>query len=147
MRIFMRCKVWLRQVFLSRRSGSGKTWQGARIGYDPWLHTGEWVKQATEQLAAKGADSAEIAKQAYGDSLPADIDAGLDAKAMHVVHEMLHGSVAAALAAWAIQLAGPTRAPRHLLECARGVGGAIVHEWATDGLITRLTIPLTNLAR
>ena len=28
--------------------------QGARIGYDPWLHTGDWVKQATEQLAAKG---------------------------------------------------------------------------------------------
>ena len=30
--------------------------QGARIGYDPWLHTGEWVRQATEQLAAKGAE-------------------------------------------------------------------------------------------
>ncbi len=29
---------------------------GARIGYDPWLHTGDWVKQATEQLAAKGAE-------------------------------------------------------------------------------------------
>ncbi len=29
---------------------------GARIGYDPWLHTGEWVRQATEQLAAKGAE-------------------------------------------------------------------------------------------
>ena len=28
---------------------------GARIGYDPWLHTGEWVRMATEQLAAKGA--------------------------------------------------------------------------------------------
>jgi Xaa-Pro aminopeptidase len=28
---------------------------GARIGYDPWLHTSEWVKQATTQLAAKGA--------------------------------------------------------------------------------------------
>ncbi|HET9355422.1 MAG TPA: M24B family metallopeptidase, partial [Sphingomicrobium sp.] len=30
--------------------------KGARIGYDPWLHTGEWVRQATEQLAAKGAE-------------------------------------------------------------------------------------------
>jgi Xaa-Pro aminopeptidase len=30
--------------------------QGARIGYDPWLHTAEWVKQATAQLAAKGAE-------------------------------------------------------------------------------------------
>lgn len=30
--------------------------EGARIGYDPWLHTGDWVKQAKEQLAAKGAE-------------------------------------------------------------------------------------------
>ncbi len=30
--------------------------QGARIGYDPWLHTADWVKQATTQLAAKGAE-------------------------------------------------------------------------------------------
>ena len=29
---------------------------GARIGYDPWLHTTDWVKQAKEQLAAKGAE-------------------------------------------------------------------------------------------
>ncbi|MCY7270897.1 MAG: aminopeptidase P family protein [Sphingomonas bacterium] len=29
---------------------------GARIGYDPWLHTSDWVSQAKEQLAAKGAD-------------------------------------------------------------------------------------------
>jgi len=29
---------------------------GARIGYDPWLHTADWVKQATKQLAAKGAE-------------------------------------------------------------------------------------------
>jgi len=29
---------------------------GARIGYDPWLHTSEWVKQATRSLAAKGAE-------------------------------------------------------------------------------------------
>jgi Xaa-Pro aminopeptidase len=28
---------------------------GAKIGYDPWLHTADWVKTATEQLAAKGA--------------------------------------------------------------------------------------------
>ena len=28
---------------------------GARIGYDPWLHGPDWVKQASEQLAAKGA--------------------------------------------------------------------------------------------
>jgi Xaa-Pro aminopeptidase len=29
---------------------------GARIGYDPWLHTSEWVRQATKSLAAKGAE-------------------------------------------------------------------------------------------
>src|SRR3982751_2715498 len=29
---------------------------GARIGYDPWLHTSEWVKQATRSLAASGAE-------------------------------------------------------------------------------------------
>jgi Xaa-Pro aminopeptidase len=29
---------------------------GARIGYDPWLHTSEWVKQATSSLGAKGAE-------------------------------------------------------------------------------------------
>ncbi len=29
---------------------------GARIGYDPWLHTSDWVKQATASLAAKGAE-------------------------------------------------------------------------------------------
>ena len=29
--------------------------QGARIGYDPWLHTSAWVKDAEKALAAKGA--------------------------------------------------------------------------------------------
>ena len=29
---------------------------GARIGYDPWLHTADWVKQATKSLAARGAE-------------------------------------------------------------------------------------------
>lgn len=29
--------------------------EGGRIGYDPWLHTSEWVKQAEKALAAKGA--------------------------------------------------------------------------------------------
>ncbi|WP_303758451.1 aminopeptidase P family protein [Sphingobium yanoikuyae] len=30
--------------------------EGARIGYDSWLHTRAWVKQATEALAQKGAE-------------------------------------------------------------------------------------------
>ncbi|QNM82390.1 aminopeptidase P family protein [Sphingomonas sabuli] len=29
---------------------------GAKIGYDPWLHTPDWVKSATKALAEKGAD-------------------------------------------------------------------------------------------
>ncbi|BBD99632.1 aminopeptidase P family protein [Sphingobium amiense] len=29
--------------------------QGARIGYDPWLHTRAWVRQATQALSEKGA--------------------------------------------------------------------------------------------
>ncbi|MCL6679699.1 aminopeptidase P family protein [Sphingomonas sp. RG327] len=30
--------------------------KGARIGYDPWLHTGDWVKKAKESLASRGAE-------------------------------------------------------------------------------------------
>lgn len=30
--------------------------EGGRIGYDPWLHTREWVMQAQTALAAKGAE-------------------------------------------------------------------------------------------
>jgi Xaa-Pro aminopeptidase len=30
--------------------------EGARIGYDPWLHTRDWVKKAREALATRGAE-------------------------------------------------------------------------------------------
>jgi Xaa-Pro aminopeptidase len=30
--------------------------QGARIGYDPWLHSRDWVKRAREGLASRGAE-------------------------------------------------------------------------------------------
>src|SRR5687767_9532177 len=30
--------------------------EGARIGYDPWLHSRDWVKKASEALAARGAE-------------------------------------------------------------------------------------------
>lgn len=30
--------------------------QGGRIGYDPWLHTRDWVEKATAALAARGAE-------------------------------------------------------------------------------------------
>ena len=35
---------------------------GARIGYDPWLHSRDWVKQATTSLAAKGAELVPVAR-------------------------------------------------------------------------------------
>ena len=35
---------------------------GARIGYDPWLHGPDWVKQASEQLAAKGAELVAVTR-------------------------------------------------------------------------------------
>src|SRR5262245_44251986 len=34
----------------------GKAPEAAKIGYAPWLQTADWVKQATQQLAAKGAE-------------------------------------------------------------------------------------------
>jgi Xaa-Pro aminopeptidase len=30
--------------------------QGGRIGYDPWLHSRDWVKKATQALAGRGAE-------------------------------------------------------------------------------------------
>src|SRR5918996_4695447 len=30
--------------------------EGARIGYDPWLHSRDWVKRAAEALATRGAE-------------------------------------------------------------------------------------------
>lgn len=35
---------------------------GGRIGYDPWLHTSEWVKRAKEALAAKGAELVAVGR-------------------------------------------------------------------------------------
>jgi len=36
--------------------------QGARIGYDPWLHTKDWVKKAREALASRGAELVPVAQ-------------------------------------------------------------------------------------
>jgi Xaa-Pro aminopeptidase len=36
--------------------------EGGRIGYDPWLHTKDWVKKAREALAAKGAELVAVGK-------------------------------------------------------------------------------------
>jgi len=35
---------------------------GARIGYDPWLHTRDWVKRAKEGLASRGAELIPVAQ-------------------------------------------------------------------------------------
>jgi Xaa-Pro aminopeptidase len=35
---------------------------GARIGYDPWLHSRDWVKQATTSLAARGAELVAVTR-------------------------------------------------------------------------------------
>ena len=37
--------------------------EGARIGYDPWLHTRDWVKKAKEALAARGAELVPVEQQ------------------------------------------------------------------------------------
>ena len=36
--------------------------EGARIGYDPWLHTRDWVKKAKEALATRGAELVPVEK-------------------------------------------------------------------------------------
>jgi Xaa-Pro aminopeptidase len=36
--------------------------EGARIGYDPWLHTRDWVNKAKEALATRGAELVPVAR-------------------------------------------------------------------------------------
>jgi len=36
--------------------------EGARIGYDPWLHTRDWVKKAKDALAGRGAELVPVAR-------------------------------------------------------------------------------------
>ena len=36
--------------------------QGGRIGYDPWLHTRDWVSKAKDALAARGAELVAVAR-------------------------------------------------------------------------------------
>ena len=53
---------------------------GARIGYDPWLHTKAWVDAATKALAAKGAELVAVERNpidAVWDDQPAPSDAKL----------------------------------------------------------------------
>ncbi len=57
---------------------------GARIGYDPWLHTRQWVKSAEKALAEKGAELVAV------DTNPIDAvwpDKPLPSEAKLIVHE------------------------------------------------------------
>lgn len=58
--------------------------QGARIGYDPWLHTRAWVRQASEALATKGAELVAVDTNPV-DAVWPDRPARSDAKL--VVHD------------------------------------------------------------
>lgn len=65
--------------WLARHSDSG-----ARIGYDPWLHTRQWVESATKALAEKGAELVAV------DTNPVDAvwpDKPLPSDAKLVVHD------------------------------------------------------------
>ena len=56
---------------------------GARIGYDPWLHTTSWVRQAADALAEKGAELVAV------ESNPVDAvwpDRPAPSKAKLIVH-------------------------------------------------------------
>lgn len=57
---------------------------GARIGYDPWLHTRAWVSQATQALAEKGAELVAVNTNPV-DAIWPDRPARSDAKL--VVHD------------------------------------------------------------
>ncbi|RYM07734.1 aminopeptidase P family protein [Sphingobium cupriresistens] len=58
--------------------------QGARIGYDPWLHTRAWVSQVTQALAEKGAELVAVDTNPV-DAIWPDRPARSDAKL--VVHD------------------------------------------------------------
>ncbi|MBL0924304.1 MAG: aminopeptidase P family protein [Sphingomonadaceae bacterium] len=58
--------------------------QGARIGFDPWVHTKGWVESATRALKAKGAELVPVTRNPI-DAVWADQPGKSDAKL--VVHE------------------------------------------------------------
>src|SRR3954469_6647854 len=41
--------------------------EGARIGYDPWLHTRDWALKAREALASRGAELVAVARNPIDD--------------------------------------------------------------------------------
>jgi len=67
--------------------------EGARIGYDPWLHTRDWVAQASEALAARGGTLVAVERNPV-DAVWPDRPAPSDAKLL--VHEERHAGHSAA---------------------------------------------------
>ncbi len=66
---------------------------GAKIGFDPWLHTRQWVKTATKALAEKGAELVPV------DTNPIDAiwpDRPLPSEAKLVVHTTEHAGKSSA---------------------------------------------------
>ncbi|WP_375288905.1 aminopeptidase P family N-terminal domain-containing protein, partial [Sphingomonas sp.] len=66
---------------------AGHVKQGARIGYDPWLHTRAWVEEATKALAAIGATLVPV------DTNPVDAvwpDRPQPSDAKLAVHDTVH---------------------------------------------------------
>ncbi len=66
---------------------------GARIGYDPWLHTSEWVKKAREALADKGAELVAVPRNPI-DAIWADKPE--PSRARLIVHPDLYAGKSAA---------------------------------------------------
>lgn len=67
--------------------------QGGRIGYDPWLHTREWVKKATVALAERGAELVPVTRN------PIDAvwgDRPEPSRARLVVHDEKHAGKSSA---------------------------------------------------
>ena len=84
---------------------AGHVKQGARIGYDPWLHTRAWVEEATKTLAAIGATLVPV------DTNPVDAvwpDRPQPSDAKLAVHDTVHAGRSsaekrAAVADWLLE--------------------------------------------
>ncbi|HUE79801.1 MAG TPA: aminopeptidase P family protein [Sphingomicrobium sp.] len=67
--------------------------EGARIGYDPWLHSRDWVRQASEALSSRGAELVPVQRNpidAVWDDRPEASNARL------IVHPDLYAGKSAA---------------------------------------------------
>src|SRR3546814_20237372 len=67
--------------------------KGTRIGYDPWLHTRQWVEEATQALAESGATLVAVESNPI-DAVWADRPQPSDAK-LTVQHDVAAGKSSA----------------------------------------------------